>query len=89
MLTLNMNSFIGVCIKKRGFITSYFFLLTVHLILSVVLGIVSLYNLFHKDGSEALQACKDSATTDEDVQGCSDGLGIFRPLLLRSMSSLG
>ncbi|KAJ7755716.1 hypothetical protein DFH07DRAFT_488275 [Mycena maculata] len=78
---LSIFGIIGAIFRKRGFIRSYFGILTVHVLFSMASGVFSLYRFF-QDAPADVNTCINNSTDDTVIKACQKGMSVMKGVLI-------
>jgi len=76
---VSLFGFLGACFRKRGFVSVYSTVLGIHLIFSLITGIFSIWSLFHKTGSDAVEKCVEAGSAENvTAEACQKSYTMLR-----------
>lgn len=79
---LAVFGFLGCLIKSRGMVRSFAVALALHFGFSLASGVFTLYTLFRQSPQEVIDKCVNGSEDPEIVQGCSNGVGLMKGLMV-------
>jgi len=74
--------FIGAVIRSPTLVSLYSSLLIGHFVFNLIIGIFSIYSLFHQNASDLSTKCDDLAADDIGNQLCGNGMTVVKGLMI-------
>jgi len=78
---LSVIGLIGAISRKLAFVRSYFWMVFVHLLLSIGLGIYAIVHNF-KDAPKYIDECAGGSDDPSVLQSCQDGSKLFKGIMI-------
>jgi len=78
---LSFFGLIGAISRRRSFVRSYLWMVVVHLLLSIGLGIYAIYHNF-KDSPKYIDECASGSEDPSVLKSCEDGSKLFKGILI-------
>jgi len=74
--------FIGAVIRSPSLVSLYSSMLIGHFVFNLVIGVFSIYSLFHQDASDLSTKCDDLAADDITNQLCGNGMTTVKGIMI-------